>query len=284
MEGRRGRVGMAAAFALAVGSGLFVAARTGSDDVPPVPASTEAASAAPAGTTAATTPTPDTPVGLCDPYGSVRIQEGRYTVQNNRWGATTEQCIAVTTTGFSITSSTHDKATDGSPAGYPSIYEGCHFGACTAGRALPAMYSSLIDVTSDVAITAPDAGEWNAAFDLWFDPTPRTDGQNTGAEVMVWIDHRGRPQPIGAYGATVDLGGTLWDVWTGDVGWKIVSYVRRDPTTELSGSLTAFVGDAIARGLVQDSWYLTSVQFGFEPWVGGAGLGVDHFTVTAPAR
>ena len=40
---------------------------------------------------------------ICEQYGSAVIQ-GRYVVQNNRWGTTAQQCINVTSTGFSITS------------------------------------------------------------------------------------------------------------------------------------------------------------------------------------
>ena len=40
---------------------------------------------------------------ICEQYGSTTIQ-GRYVVQNNRWGTTAQQCINVTGTGFSITS------------------------------------------------------------------------------------------------------------------------------------------------------------------------------------
>ena len=36
---------------------------------------------------------------------------------------------------------------------------------------------------------------YDAAYDIWFDPTARTDGQNTGAELMVWLNHTGSVQP-----------------------------------------------------------------------------------------
>ena len=39
---------------------------------------------------------------ICEQFGSTTIQ-GRYVVQNNRWGTTAQQCINVTETGFSIT-------------------------------------------------------------------------------------------------------------------------------------------------------------------------------------
>jgi hypothetical protein len=232
------------------------------------------------GATAAPAPAPGT---TCEPYGSLPIQDGRYIVQNNVWHAVTEQCIAVTATGFSVVSADHALATGGPPASYPSIFQGCHYGNCSTASPFPAPYSSLAELTSEVAISAPDTGEWDASYDLWFDPTSRTDGQNTGAELMIWIDHRGRPQPAGAKVATVDLAGARWDVWLGTAGPPVVSYVRQEPTTSFAGSLSAFADDSIARGWILPSWYLTSVQFGFEPWVGGAGLGVNRYSTVTPA-
>ena len=36
----------------------------------------------------------------------------------------------------------------------------------------------------------------------------------------------------------------------------------------------------VSRGLGSNSWYLTSIQAGFEPWIGGTGLAVNNFSVT----
>jgi hypothetical protein len=32
--------------------------------------------------------------------------------------------------------------------------------------------------------------------------------------------------------------------------------------------------------MINASWYLTSIQAGFEPWNGGVGLAVDNFTAS----
>jgi hypothetical protein len=199
---------------------------------------------------------------------------------NNLWGASTAQCINVTATGFQVTQANHNNSTSGAPASYPAVYMGCHYAACTSGSRFPAQLGSLGTVSSSVAISVPDSGEWDAAYDIWYDPTARTNGQNTGAELMIWINHRGRPQPGGSKVATATLGGATWDVWRGSGSWNLISYVRQTPTTSFSGSLTEFTNDAIQRGAVQRSWYLTSVQYGFEPWIGGAGLAVNSFSVT----
>ncbi len=58
----------------------------------------------------------------------------------------------------------------------------------------------------------------------------------------------------------------------------MISYVRQQTTNSLNLNLTDFTRDAVQRGSVQSSWYMTSAQFGFEPWQGGPGLAVNSFS------
>lgn len=219
---------------------------------------------------------------ICEKYGSASIQGGRYIVINNVWGADTTQCIDVNQNGgFTITQSAHNKPTNGAPAAYPAIYAGCHYGNCTSGSGLPMQASSpdFGRLRSSVNYTFA-SGTYNAAYDLWFDPTPRTDGQNTGAELMIWLNRQGGIQPIGSRVGTANLAGTTWEVWFGNTGWNVISYVRTSPATSIDFAIDTFYSDAVSRGYAQRNWYLTSVQAGFEPWVGGAGLAVNSFSYT----
>ncbi|MBG6054989.1 hypothetical protein IWX81_001400 [Salinibacterium sp. CAN_S4] len=219
---------------------------------------------------------------LCDQFGAAPVAGGKYIVQNNRWGASTAQCIDVRGNGFAITRAEHNNATNGPPASYPSIFAGCHYTQCTTNSGLPLKVSDFADPRATYKIATPNSGEWNASFDLWFDPTKRTDGQNTGAELMIWANHRGAPRPIGQPVATKTINGAVWDVWVGNIGWNVVSYVRQQPTNDMTNfSVKAFVDDAVTRGQIDRSWYMTSVQAGFEPWVGGTGLAVTDFAFAA---
>src|SRR5262245_4885528 len=217
---------------------------------------------------------------ICQQFGSARVQDGRYLVQNNEWGDNVGQCIDVTRAGLRVTAGAHDKPTNGAPGSYPSIFRGCHYNNCSTGSGLPAKVTTVGSLATTARITVPSSGSWDAAYDVWLDPTPRTDGQNTGAEIMVWINHLGPPQPVGSKVATVTLAGATWDVWFGNIGWNVISYVRQQTTTSFDTTLRPFADDAIARGYVRPAWFLTSVQFGFEPWVGGPGLAVDSFSVS----
>jgi hypothetical protein len=217
---------------------------------------------------------------ICEKYGSTTIQGGRYIVQNNNWGDNTQQCINVTGTGFSVTQASHNKPLNGAPGAYPSVYAGCHYGNCSSGSGLPlqASNSRFGTVQTSVSMSYPGAGTYNASYDLWFDPTPRTNGQNTGAEVMIWLNRVGSIQPVGSRVGTVTLAGGTWEVWYGNSGWNVISYVRTSATTSLSFPVSTFYNDAVSRGYAQRSWYLTSVQAGFEPWIGQVGLAVNNFS------
>ncbi|MDH2427255.1 cellulose binding domain-containing protein [Sphaerisporangium sp. TRM90804] len=218
---------------------------------------------------------------ICEKYGATTIAGGRYAVQNNNWGDDTRQCINVTSTGFTITEASHNKPQNGAPGSYPSVFAGCHYANCTSGSSLPMRVtdSRFSTIQTSVSMTYPSsAGVYDAAYDIWFDPTARTDGQNTGAELMIWLNHTGQVQPVGSRVGTVNLAGGTWDVWFGNIGWNVVSYVRTASTSSISFSVSTFYNDMLSRGYAQSSWYITSVQAGFEPWVGGTGLAVNNFS------
>jgi hypothetical protein len=171
--------------------------------------------------------------------------------------------------------------TNGAPTSYPSAYWGCHYGNCTPGFSpVQANSSAFTGLRTSTSMSYPSSGNWDAAYDLWFDPTARTNGQNTGAEIMVWLNHSGPPQPIGSKVGTVSLAGGTWDVWEGNIGWNVISYVRTTAVTSISFPISTFFEDAVSRGYANRAWYLTSVQAGFEPWSGGASLALNSFAVT----
>jgi len=237
--------------------------------------------AATVGALALSNPAAHADTQICDTYGSTTIAGGRYIVQNNNWGDSTTQCINVTGTGFAVTTASHNKAQNGAPGSYPSVYAGCHYANCSSGSGLPMQTSDsrFGGISTSVAMTYPGNNSvYDASYDIWFDPTARTDGQNTGAELMIWLNHTGSVQPVGSRVATVSIAGGSWDVWYGNSGWNVVSYVRTSATSSISFRVNDFWSDVVARGYGQRAWYMTSVQAGFEPWVNGTGLAVTNFS------
>ncbi|MEJ2865836.1 GH12 family glycosyl hydrolase domain-containing protein [Actinomycetospora flava] len=268
---------------LLTGLALAVAGcSTGEDVAPPEPApSAPAGTGDPARGVLAPLPPEGSREGprICGKTESVPVAGGRYEVQNNAWGADTPQCTTAFDTGFSV-EATHAK--DSGPAAYPSIVVGCNYGTCTRDSPYPLPLRDMGDVRSSWAVTVPDDGDFNVAYDVWLDPTPRREGANTGAELMIWLDRTDRVQPIGSERATVEIAGARWEVWTGENhGTPVISYVRERPTdTVIDLPISDFVTEATRRGVVEPTWFLTNIQAGFEPWIGGEGLTTDAFSLT----
>ncbi|WP_333769164.1 GH12 family glycosyl hydrolase domain-containing protein [Streptomyces sp. IBSBF 2435] len=229
--------------------------------------------------TLTTAPAAHADTQICTQYGSTTIQ-GRYVVQNNRWGTSQAQCINVTGTGFQVTQADGSVPTNGGPKSYPSVYYGCHYTNCSPGTALPAQLSAIGSAPTSISYTYVGNAVYDAAYDIWLDPTPRKDGVNK-TEIMVWFNHVGSVQPVGSKVATASVAGRSWDVWTGNNGGNdVISFVAPSAIDSWSFDVKAFANEAINRGLAQSSWYLTSVQAGFEPWQNGAGLAVTSFSST----
>ena len=224
---------------------------------------------------------------LCDSQ-TLSVSGGEYTVQNNEWGSSARECVTTNGgTGFTVASSAiaiATNATHGAPGGYPSIYKGCHWGACTTGSGLPVPVSGIRPgtVTTSWSTSQPGgSGIYSATYDIWFNQEPVT-GTPDGTELMIWLNHNGPVHPTGHETAGgVSLGGRSYDVWAGRRGgWKAISYAMTNGATAVSNlDLQPFVADALSRGYLRSSWYLAGVEAGFELWQGGAGLATGSFSV-----
>ncbi|MDL5156932.1 GH12 family glycosyl hydrolase domain-containing protein [Actinomycetospora termitidis] len=225
---------------------------------------------------------------VCEKFGSTPVAGGRYEVQNSLWGASTSQCIvaydgpSAGPTGASAAFRVEAKhRNDSGPASYPSIVYGCNYGNCTKGTPFPRPIADLGDLRSSWSVKTPTSGDYNVAYDIWLDPTARKEGRPTGLELMIWLKHTDRVQPIGDKVGTTTLDGVGYDVWLGKADLPTISYVRQQQTTEVKDlNISTFVADAQKRGQAKQGWYLTSVQAGFEPWIGGDGLETTSYSVT----
>lgn len=214
---------------------------------------------------------------ICEQYGSTTIG-GRYVVMNNRWGTSAQQCINVTSTGFSIQTQQGTGSTSGAPVSYPAVFYGCHYTNCSPGTNLPMQVSAISSATSSISYQYVSGATYDAAYDIWLDPSPKKDGVNQ-QEIMIWFNRQGSIQPIGSVVGNATIGGRNWEVWRGSNGSNaVVSYVAPSPISSWSFSVLDFINDVKNRGAITSSWYLTSIQAGFEPWIGGAGLAVTNFS------
>ncbi|MFE7385277.1 cellulose binding domain-containing protein [Streptomyces zhihengii] len=218
-------------------------------------------------------------VQICEQYGSTVIQ-GRYVVQNNRWGTGETQCVNATDTGFTVTRADGSVPTNGAPKSYPSLFDGCHYTNCAPGTRLPKQLSTIGSVPTSISYGFVQNAVYNASFDIWLDPQPKKDGVNR-TEIMIWFNRVGPIQPIGSPVGNATVGGRTWEVWTGNNGGNdVISFVAPSALPSWSFDVMDFVDHTVGRGMAAPNWYLTSVQAGFEPWQGGAGLAVHSFSTS----
>ncbi len=173
---------------------------------------------------------------LCNSQ-TAAVAGGAYTVQNNEWNSSAPECV--TTDGnadFTVANSSINLS-GGAPGGYPSIYKGCHWGACTSNSGLPIPVSSMTpgEVTTSWS-TTQTSGAYDVAYDIWYNQTPTTSGQPNAEEMMIWINHTGGVEPFGSVVASnVSIGGRTWTIWEGRMSiWNVVSYVLNTGVTSVS--------------------------------------------------
>ncbi len=212
---------------------------------------------------------------------------GSYIVQNNEYDSSASECVSTDgNADFTVANSAISNATNGSPGAYPSIYQGCHWGNCSAGglSSAPIQVSALTagKVTTSWTTTQTGSGAYDVAYDIWYNQTPTTTGQPDGTEMMVWLNHNGSVQPFGSEVASnVSIGGHSYDIWYGTQSvWDTVTYEMTSGTSSVSGlDIGTLTQDMVSRGYTKSSWYLIDVEAGFELWQGGAGLATNSFAV-----
>ncbi|WP_329132832.1 ricin-type beta-trefoil lectin domain protein [Streptomyces sp. NBC_01476] len=229
------------------------------------------------------TPAATAAVTNCQGQGTISLAGGEYTLQNNEWNSTATQCVTATTGTAWTVSTANFNVTGGAPATYPSIYKGCHWGACTTGSNLPIQVSRLASATSSWSTVQPAAGAYDVAYDLWTDSAATTGGQPDDSEIMIWLNSRGSVAPFGSKTATAAISGHTWDVYTGrQTSWNIVSYVLQGGATSITGlDVKAMIDDSVRRGTTGPNAYLIDAEAGFEIWQGGQGLGANSFSFSA---
>ena len=218
---------------------------------------------------------------LCGQGEPVSINNGAYKIRNNEFDSSAPECISISRTGFAVTQSALPWKKR--PAAYPFIYVGCHWGNCTSNTNLPVQVNKLRNARSDWNTTQPTSGAYDAAYDLWFSTTPTASARPDGAELMIWLNRRGGVQPAGSLvSGNVSIGAATYQVWfKRSKDRNYIAYVAANTTLSVSDlDLLAFIHDAARRGYINSSWFLLSIEAGFELWEGGTGLATNSFAAT----
>jgi hypothetical protein len=238
----------------------------------------------------------------------------QYQFQGNQWNRnflSVKQCVAVTDSkepppagpsAVNVGAAFHD--TTGTPADYPYFLYGCFRRTCTRNTHLPIRVDALPQwsITSGVTVTQPSRMTNDIAYDIWFTQTRQTPpGRNTdGTELMIWVQHLGFARPIGCCRPVLrftDSHGIHWSAYAGYnkgncaghcgpgvYGTQVISFLNDDGDRPIVNQpylidLNQFFHAAQKAGQIQPSWYLQSIGFGTEIWVGGPGLAYKNFWV-----
>jgi Glycosyl hydrolase family 12 len=180
------------------------------------------------------------------------------------------------------------KSNNDSPASYPSLVDGWHFGSWNGAysQGSAKALSALSSVKSSFAFTPPAGNKWDVSYDMWVASSTGISAPDANTlEVMVWLDYSNAvtTNPIGSKLTTsLTAAGTTWEIWYGSTGaWHTVSY-RRSPgsgaVTDLD--LLAFLKDAVTHGTGSTSWDLLSVEAGFELFDATSGGSMDSYSCT----
>jgi hypothetical protein len=220
------------------------------------------------------------------------LDGGDYGLKLNEWNST----MPITMTSddgsdFNIPSSSLSLVAGGAPSGYFEMWKGSSWGANTNnhGAPFPLLVSRIspgVVTTSATCHTAGVSGAWDNSYDIWFNASSTAGQTNNQAapklEMMIWLNHTPNVDPIGKVVASnVSIGGNIYNIWYNSDNGNTVSYVLSTPSNTISTDLNPMIENAISRGYMPESWYLLDVEFGFEIWNGGSGLGCSNFTVNA---
>jgi hypothetical protein len=173
-------------------------------------------------------------------------------------------------------------------AAFPNAFAGCEISVCSPNSGMPIQVRNIRSLRSSWRFVPARTWQGDAAYDIWFDPRKRTRGEDTGAEIMIWLDTRKLWMPAGP---TVQIDGSQWRVshWTahskGGRSWRYLRFWRlRKATSVRNLDLMAFLNYAHRHRHIRASQYLTSVEAGYELWSGGVGMHTRLFSVDLTAK
>jgi xyloglucan-specific endo-beta-1,4-glucanase len=257
------------------------------------PSASKIASAVPTGSPATSpsasksaTPAITKGVENCTEYAA--LVRGKYWVNNNVWGkadGTGSQCVwenGLSGDNLSWGTSWTWAGDNTKVKSYASAVLGWHWGWKATGTGLPVQLSAgkAVNANWNFQVTQTTSNVMNVAYDLWLHDIANPDWQNNPTdEVMVWLYKSGGAGPVGTKQATVTIAGTTWDLYKGNIGWNVYSFVRTSNTSSAALNLTDFTDDLVARGWLAKSKYLSSVQAGTEIFTGSGRLDTTAYSV-----
>jgi hypothetical protein len=174
-------------------------------------------------------------------------------------------------------------------AAFPNTFVGCEISVCSPDSGMPIQVKNIKALSTTWRFVPAKRWQGNAAYDIWFNPWYRTSGQDTGAEIMIWLDWNKLYFPPGPI---VQIDGTRWLVssWTMFRGkgksWHYLRFWRLGKVTSVRGlNLMPFLTFAERyRYTLKPAWWLTGIEAGYELWSGGVGTHTQLFAVNLKSK
>lgn len=176
-----------------------------------------------------------------------------YTIYNNIWGGGAgTQCIwAESPSNWGVEA---DHPNTGGVKSYPNV-----------SKEINKSVSSIGSLSASFDVSVPGGGAYATTFDVWAD--------SNQYEIMVWINKTGAVGPIAGgwddngnpipEDTNVSVGGHTWNVYKGNIGFTVISFVRTSNTS--SGTVNV---KAILDWIRNQGWFgdvtVGKAQFGFE--------------------
>jgi hypothetical protein len=191
--------------------------------------------------------------------------DGYYTVYADEWGATSGQSLYVNSASNWVSTSNF---TGGGIKAYPSTT------FLTSNVAL----NTLSAVNTSFNFTAPAGAYYDWAYDVW--------SANNVDEIMVWEQWNGDGPISSAYSSSgaptpiysnVSIDGATWNVYQGNPGHNVVSFLRTSQVTSGNQNVLAFMNWCASHNLLV-SQTLSSVDFGVEITTT---VGTQNFTLNS---
>jgi hypothetical protein len=215
-----------------------------------------------------------------------RVHGDHYIAYNDDFGSYT--CLQTTNQDRSanFTVRSWDRGNDRIGA-FPNLFAGWEYGRHPQRSWNPIPDDLDGSPEAYVNFTHVPSGDYNAAWDIWFNRTdpsnPATLGQNDGTELMIWLVNHTFFHPE----RTVWIQNQPWQVmsWiatnrSNGVQWHYIAFIAPADLSHATLWLNAFFDEATALGDLNPRWYLTSVAFGYELAFGDFnGLAVNDFAV-----
>lgn len=191
--------------------------------------------------------------------------------------------------GFTVTFPSSGFGSGGNvPSSYPSIIYGWSEASPNwhGGLQAPKAISTITSAQTTWTYTGlPSKGD--AAYDIWLSSS-NTQAPNTssGLELMIWTGQAGGAVPAGPGNpTTTTIGGTSWQVYKanssngGPGAWGYLAYVNTSASPSVD--VNAFIQDAENnQKIITSSWYLWSIQAGWEVYNATSTLTTSQFSVT----